>query len=157
MIARDFQPLDLYRIRVAATGLPAGWRGDGEKMLAAGPCWSVVRDGAVLVCLGLALPWRGRGCAWCIIGEDFPRSAWPWLHRRVRRGLPQVMARLGLHRIEAETLTGWEPGAAWLKKLGFTSEGPMEAYGPDGSDFDRWRLLRVAPRAASPEGGTHGD
>jgi hypothetical protein len=148
MLIREFQPLDLHRIQVADTTLEAGWRHDGPRMAAAGPAWTVLHDGEVLVCVGLALPWRGRACAWCIIGSRFPRRAWPWLHRQVKTGIPRVMAELRLHRIEAEALTGWDPGARWLHKLGFRPEGIMPAYGPAQQDFDRWGFVNLTPAPA---------
>lgn len=142
MIARDFQPLDLHRLVVSKPGL-RGWRDEGAKLAAAGPCWSAVQDGQVLACAGLLLHWPGRAGAWCLIGDHFPRRGWVWLHKQVVAGLARTSAELGLRRIEAETLTGWQPGAMWLRKLGFAPEGPMPAYGPDGRDYDRW--ARITP------------
>lgn len=140
MMARDFQPLDLHRLVVSKPGLP-GWRDEGAKLLGAGPCWTAVQDGEVLACAGLLLHWPGRAGAWCLIGDHFPRRGWVWLHKQVVAGLARSSAELGLRRIEAETLTGWPPGATWLRKLGFQHEAQMPAYGPDGRDYDRWARI----------------
>jgi len=144
MIVRDFEPLDLHRIRtrvpIAAPMVQAA-----ASLPLAGPCWTALRDGQVLACAGLVLHWPGRAGCWCVMGADFPAAAWPWLTKRVRRGLAEARRELGLRRIEAETLTGWEPGAKWLALLGFRPEGIMPGYGHDGADYDRWAQV-----------GTHG-
>ena len=142
MIVREMQPLDLHRLRLAQP-VPPDWRHHGAAMLAAGPCWSAVHDGQVLGCAGLVLHWRGLAGTWCMIGADFPTRGWPWLHKQVRRRLAQAARDLGVRRIEAEALTGWDPGARWLHLLGFRPEGIMPAYGHDGADYDRWALVRA--------------
>lgn len=142
MIVREFQPIDLHRINTCAPHAVAGWRGRGQKLLDAGPCWTAAQDGQVLACAGLVLHWPGRAGAWCLIGADFPRASWLWLHRQVREGLARSTDDLGLRRIEAEARSQWPQGARWLRMLGFTREGTMSAFGPDGSDFDRWSLIQ---------------
>lgn len=141
MMIREMQAIDLHRLRLARP-MPADWRDQGAAMLRAGPCWTAVHEGQVLACAGLVLHWRGRAGAWCAIGADFPRRAWPWLHREVAARLPMLMRELGLRRLEAEAIAGWPQGALWLRRLGFRHEGPMRAFGPDGADYDRWALLK---------------
>lgn len=142
MIVRDFTPLDLDRIRPLRP-ISGAMRAAAGEIAKAGPCWSAVQDGAVLACAGLVFHWQGRIGSWCLIGADFPRGSWVWLTHQVRRGLSQAQIELGARRIEAEALTGWEPGARWLKLLGFTCEGAMPAYGDDGASFDRWAKVRT--------------
>jgi hypothetical protein len=149
LIIREMQPIDLHRLRLAQN-VPGDWRNHGPAMIAAGPCWSAVHDGQVIACAGLVLYWRGRAGTWCMIGADFPRRAWPWLHKQVCRRLAQAVRELRLRRVEAEALAGWQPGARWLRLLGFSPEGDMPAFGHDGADYTRWSLVQVAPRAAAP-------
>lgn len=137
MIVRPFDPLDLARIRPWRPIDPA-MRATAPDLPRHGPCWSAVHDGAVWACAGLWLHWPGRAGAWCLIGRDMPPRAWPWLHKRVARGLIELRRELGLRRIEADALAGWPPGAKWLALLGFRHEGAMAGYGPDGADYDRW-------------------
>lgn len=148
MKLRDFEPLDLYRIRLreGAATVP-GWRDRGAEMLKCGPCWTAHQDGIVRACAGLVLHWPGRAGTWCIIGADMPTAAWPWLHKHVQRGLNDALHHLGLRRIEAECVLGWPPGTRWLQLLGFECEGPMRAYGHDGRDFLRY--ARIAEDAAA--------
>lgn len=142
MIVREFLPIDLHRIRTEAPHAVGGWRSRGQALLDAGPCWTAVHEGQVLACAGLAVHWPGRATAWCLIADDFPRASWLWLHRQVRQGLPRIIAELRVRRLETEVRSGWQPGARWMQMLGFTREGePMRAYGPDGADYDRWRVI----------------
>lgn len=145
MIVRPFHPLDLDRIRTRAP-IAASLRDAATRIPDAGPCWTAHRDGIVHACAGLAVYWPGRAGVWCVIGADFPIAAWPWLTKRVRRGLAETTRDLRLRRIEAEALTGWEPAADWLALLGFRPEGTMAGYGHDGADYDRW--ARVNQEAA---------
>ena len=154
MIVREMTPIDLYRIRIERPTQPM-WREMGGSMLKAGPCWTAVRHGQVMACAGLVLHWQGRAGTWCLISADFPRRAWPWLHKAVMHLLPQAMRELRLHRVEAETLAGWEPGALWLRKLGFRSEDIAPCFGPDGADYVRWSLLN-RPAADVPQETAHG-
>jgi hypothetical protein len=142
MIVRDFEPLDLERIRPLRP-ISAAMAAAAGEITKAGPCWSAVQDGAVLASAGFVLHWPGRVGTWCVIGRDFPAARWVWLTHQVRRGLSQAQIELGAHRIEAEALTGWAPGARWLKLLGFTHEAPMPGYGEDGTSFDRWAKVRT--------------
>lgn len=137
MMVRAFDPLDLARIRARAP-IAEPMRAAAAVLPEAGPCWTAHSDGIVRACAGLVLFWPGRAGAWCVIGADFPTSAWPWLTKRVRRGLAEAARELRLRRIEAEALTGWEPGGHWLSILGFRPEGTMPGYGHDGADYDRW-------------------
>jgi hypothetical protein len=148
LIVRPFEPLDLERIRPWRP-IPAPMRQAAAALPQAGPCWTAAHDGAVLACAGLVLHWPGRAGTWCLIGRDLPTRAWPWLHKRVARGLAELRHELALRRIEAEALTGWEPGARWLHRLGFRPEGIMPAYGHDGADYDRWALTGGSGTGAS--------
>lgn len=150
------EPLDLHRIRIEQAALP-GWRDQGAAMLAAGPCWAAVRGGQVLALAGLVLHWRGRASCWCLIGADFPTTGWVWLTKQVRHRMGAAIRELGLHRVEAEALTGWAPGRRWLLLLGFEHEGAMRAYGHDGSSYDRWaKLAGSAIGARGAEGHSDG-
>ena len=142
MIVRDFRPLDLERIRPLRPISRSMVLAAGE-IANAGPCWTAVHDGAVLACAGLVIHWPGRVGTWCLIGRDFPARAWPRLHKLVVRRLAEVQQQLGIRRIEAETLTGWAPGARWLTLLGFLPEGAMPGYGDDGASYDRWAKVRT--------------
>jgi len=142
MMVRAFEPLDLHRLRLKPdTPTLEGWQDRGADMLAAGPCWSAVQDGAVLACAGFVLHWRGRASCWCLISADFPTAGWPWLHKQVLRRMNEAQHALGLIRIEAEALYGWLPGGRWLRMLGFDHEGVMRAYGHDGRDYSRWARI----------------
>jgi hypothetical protein len=150
MIVRPFEPLDLERMRTRAP-IAAPMRQAAASLPDAGPCWTALHDGQVLACAGLVIHWPGRAGTWCLIGADLPARAWPWLTARVRRQLAEAQRELRLHRIEAEALTGWEPGARWLALLGFRPEGPMPGYGHDGADYDRW--AKVNQRMGAQAGG----
>jgi hypothetical protein len=110
-----------------------------------------VHDGAVLGCAGFLVYWPGRVGTWCLIGADFPRRAWPWLHKQVARRMAQMQAS-GTRRIEAETRQGFANADRWMKALGFTPEGAMPAYGHDGATYLRWSRVAPSMSAEAPHG-----
>ena len=97
----------------------AGWTGlVGERPVAA---------------LGVIDMGGGRACAWGLLSEE-AGPVFLALHRAVQRYLRTA----GFRRIEAVTLSDFQPARRWAELLGFTHEGTMRAYCHDGSDAELW-------------------
>jgi hypothetical protein len=151
---RAFETADVERFdcRMAELAGLDDWRGMILKAAGAGPAWTGWHAARPLGCGGLALAWRGRAQAWCVLAPDIPRTAWPAIHRAVARRLAQAAEVFELRRIEAEAMFGYPPAARWLRLLGFEAEGVMRNYGPHGEDFLRFARVPSDPRA--PDGAT---
>lgn len=143
-----FAPEDLEQLELTEAALAVLGRDEWRPMLraaaAAGPAWTGRLEDRVIGVAGIALHWRGRAAAWCMLGRDIPKAAWLSIHRAVAARLAQADA-LGVRRIEAETQFGYPPGVRWLLMLGFECEGAMRQYGPNGEDF--LRFARILPEA----------
>lgn len=140
---REFRDEDLDLFSPSMTELVAvnDWRGMLRGAALFGPAWTMLLNGRVIGCAGLAMAWPGRAQAWCVLAPDIPKMAWLGIHRVVAARLAQTPA-LGLRRIEADALYGFPPAARWLEMLGFEREGLARAYGPGGEDFLRFARVR---------------
>lgn len=137
-----FRPEDLVAFRSAAVfgaETEAALIKRAAASLAAGPAWTLRRDGRVLGCGGVVLLWPGVGEAWSLSAAA--DGAALVMTRAVAAGLAAAEADHGLHRVQASVRRDNGRGRRWLAVLGFEEEGIMRAYGPDGADF-----VRVARR-----------
>lgn len=107
----------------------------------AGPAFSAVRDGRILGCAGVAKLWHGVGEAWTVLGPEACTCGF-WFHRTVRRMLGDIIDELGLIRLQAMVLADSERNNKWIKRLGFSFEGRMPKFGPDGKDYNRYAIVR---------------
>ena len=105
--------------------------------LAAGDAWTALVGDRVVGCGGLIELSYGRAEAWALIaGDAGPHMA--LITRAVRRFLSASPVR----RIEAVTAVNFPPARRWAKMLGFRFEGVMTSYLDDGSDAERWAMVR---------------
>lgn len=107
-----------------------------DMLTSAGPAFAAVQGETVLGCGGSVEMWDNRAVIWALVSEH----AGPHMlgiHRAVEGYLKQMRQR----RIEAQVVVGFDPGARWLKRLGFAFEGTMRAFSPDGTDY--WLYARV--------------
>lgn len=109
----------------------------GLSLARSGPCYAAVSGDEVLACAGLIPQWPGRAVAWALIGADAGRC-FVGLHRAVKRALDMHEYR----RVETGVASDFEAGHRWARMLGFTREGRMRAYTPDGRDCDLYALVR---------------
>lgn len=93
----------------------------------------------VAACAGFLLPWPGRAVAWSLFGI-VAAGEWAPIYRRCARMIRSA-ERAGLRRIEAQADAGFRPACRFLEALGFTPEGLMRAWSPDGRDH--WLYARV--------------
>jgi len=85
----------------------------------------------------------GVGEGWAL--ADATAIGRPVLARAVRRRLPDVVAGLGLHRLQAACRADRPDRCRWLEWLGFRPEGRMRRYSAEGDDFIRYALLAGSP------------
>jgi len=83
----------------------------------------------VLAIAGIAPQWENRAIMWSMISPLAGRNMVA-IHRAVIAKIDEVPFR----RLEATVDVGFEPGLRWMRMLGFSVEGYLRAYRPDGGD-----------------------
>lgn len=95
--------------------------------------WTGLVAGCVAGVGGVLPQWRGRAVAWALISETLTAHNFLRAHHKVRDVLAAAH-RDGWHRIETTVDSGFDAGHRWVRALGFTPEGLMRAYSPEGRD-----------------------
>ncbi len=103
-------------------------------------------DGVPIAAGGIITTLAGRGEAWVIAGprvKDYPL----FFHRALLNGIHRQIEALGLRRIDATVLFGDTTAIRWIERMGFSEEGFMPLYGPNGETHIRYaRLIRPAAK-----------
>jgi RimJ/RimL family protein N-acetyltransferase len=86
-------------------------------------------DGEPLACAGLMDIWPGRAMVWSFISENAGRHM-----VGVTRAVRQFLDLKAPRRIEAYVDADFPAGHRWIEMLGFTREGYLHAFRPDGGD-----------------------
>lgn len=111
--------------------------GYGEQLLEEGPCYSMVSDAQVIACAGLTHIWEGRALAWSLLSA----SAGAHMVRLVKV-IRRFLDAQDIRRIEATVNSDFQQGHRMAEMLGFTAEGVMRGYLPDGRDCHRYARVR---------------
>lgn len=130
MTADDFEPEDV-----------AGWGDIDRAQLLRDRselAYTIRHDGEVLICAGVADLGHGRGLLWSFVSDAGRRHG-----HIVHRAALRFISMLTFRRLEATCLAGVAHAAEWLERLGFSYEGTMRAWGPDGSDHDLYARVRA--------------
>lgn len=106
---------------------------DYAASLANGYAWSGLVDERIAGVGGILPQWRGRAVAWALISERLTAHSFLRAHHKVRTVLADAH-RDGWRRIETTVDAGFDAGHRWVRALGFTPEGLMRAYSPEGRD-----------------------
>lgn len=110
----------------------------GRALQGAGDCFTAFAGTTVVACAGIAHCWPGRAQVWSLMSVLLPEYG-PLVHRAVVRYLQRCRVR----RLELTVDPTHENAAAWAKRLGFTYESTMPAYGMNGELHDMYvRILR---------------
>ena len=119
-MVREFRVTDVdafpgYRDEVAARGLdPDTYIAE----LAAGGCFTVLKDGVPVGCAGITIPVERQETAWSILGDDVRDH--PKLHLKIARQFLAVAEReYQPKQIIATTEMDDSPAQNWLEHLGF--------------------------------------
>lgn len=83
--------------------------------------------------------WPGVGQGFVLIDEQMPPSR--EIMEAMQSGLHEVAKNGPFHRIQADVRSEFEKGKKFLRMLGFIYEGPLAAYGSDGSDHERFAFV----------------
>lgn len=111
-----------------------------ESLIEHGRAWAVVDDNTVVACAGFVEQWSNRAYAWALIGSEAGRRMVAFT-RIVRRFLDESP----WPRIETAVDEQFEAGHRWAVALGFTKEGVMRHYSPDGRDCALYGRVRWKP------------
>ncbi len=103
---------------------------------------TMVDEEVILAIAGVAPLWKGVGTVWTLISEDARKSGLR-LSLEVRRGIEMLHVERGFWRLQATVKRGDEAARLWIVGLGFSYEGTMIAYGPDGQTHDMYGRVRV--------------
>lgn len=93
---------------------------------------------------GIMIPWPGLGTAWSFTTAQvaqFPCA----FHRGVKRKIEEIAEENKLRRIQMDVPQSHTVSRRWALHLGFTAEGAMPSYGPDGESWIRFRRLFERP------------
>jgi len=138
---RKFKEDDIFRFVSRDSVLDEKERSLLKYKLRSGPAFTVELGEEILACGGIVILWPGVGTTWMNVSDNIS-SHKIWFHRTVKRMLLQIISIYKLHRIDAAIRVGIERDEKWAYKLGFTPEGPLNAYGPNKEDYYRFVRLK---------------
>lgn len=82
---------------------------------------------------GVVMFWEGVGEAWLMFAKDAEKCG-TQLIRAVSRMADIMMNKHGLKRLQAVVRTDFEKAIKLVELVGFTREGTLKNYCPDGAD-----------------------
>jgi len=91
-------------------------------------------DGTIIACGGVVVLWRGVGEAWGLTTK-LVESYRILYYKTTKTMIESVAQSFNLHRVQATIPVGHEHAARFIMRMGFTREGLMKKFGPDGHDF----------------------
>lgn len=91
----------------------------------------------VIACAGAFEVWSGRAQAWSMLSLRMPGYVMG-VHRAVKRFLESYQVR----RVEITVDPRSEIAVRWATRLGFTYEGTMPGYTPQGDTMDLYARIR---------------
>jgi len=105
-----------------------------------GPAYTLIIDGEVVVSSGVVLMGWKRGEAWTLLSSLFYKFK-KESYKAIKEGLEGIVKKEGLRRVQSMIKPDLESGPSWMKHLGFTYEVTLEAFGPNGEDFDLYKRI----------------
>lgn len=136
-----FQPDHLARLEVQPDQAEAvgamSQQGYGQFLADAGPAFTGVDGDRIVICAGLVPLWPGRSSLWALLSVHAAKFMLA-IHRATLRFLATRTDR----RIEATCATGFKEAHRWLEMLGFTREGTLRGFTPEGFDHDMYSRVR---------------
>jgi len=110
----------------------------GQSLQRVGDAFTMFDGPVVIACAGVAHCWPGRAHVWSMMSNQIVAYG-PLIHRAVLRYLQRCTVR----RLELTVDPTHAKAVAWAKRLGFTYESTMPAYGPYGELHDMYvRILK---------------
>lgn len=113
---------------------------DYDALNEAGKAWTAESDtGEILAVAGITYQWENRGLVWSFISEAVGEH-FVSFHKEVKRKIAEFQKEC--IRLEMTVDVGFSEGHRWAKLLGFSVEGYMRAYRPDGGDVIMYSRIR---------------
>lgn len=106
-------------------------------LIAAGPCFTAIKDGIILGCAGLSKQWDNRAIAWALLSANLGRE-----FVRIHRAVERYLLIADFKRIEAFVDANFAEGHRWMQMLGFEREGYMRSFSPSGNDAVLYARIR---------------
>jgi hypothetical protein len=137
MTVEPFQPYHIDLLR--AQGVQSAQLGEVSIVPATsviqppGPALTVFDQDRVVLCGGVIMQAPGRGECWALMTEGAGKYM-HWLHFAAKRFISIQRWR----RLEASVPQGFGQGCRWVKLLGFSFEGELKNYGPQGETYLRF-------------------
>lgn len=107
--------------------------------------WALIKeDGNPVALGGFSFPWPKVSDAFMMFSHEVdhnPELAMS-IFWRIKKIVKMAFDQYDLHRIEATTPSVRLDRARWLKNIGFTQEGYLKKYGPDGQDYIMFGMVR---------------
>jgi len=134
-----YTPLHAYEVinkNVTERGLQLSKLPDYERYAKewgeGGPAFTLIIDGEVVGCAGVALTAWNRGEAWTLLSTLFYKYK-KTSYKSIKIGLEKIIKEYKLRRIQAVVFDGTEEVCGrFLYHLGFEWEGKHKGYGPHG-------------------------
>ena len=131
-----FEPCHVYAIDPQPSQVQwVGWFTPQylENLSRMGPAYTALVDGRIMGCAGIIDSGFSSGLLWALVHKEARPHFVPMF-----RAVERLVHLIPLRRIEATVEKGFRPGCRALELLGFTCEGLMKKYGPDGQDHYRY-------------------
>ena len=108
----------------------------GHSLAVAGPCYSAFVGSQVIACAGIVEFWAGRAQVWSLLSDQFVTY-----QKSIHRAVKTFLAGYHTRRLECVIDPDSPRALNWASHLGFTVEGRMRAYNPNGAD--QLMLVRI--------------
>lgn len=99
------------------------------------PSYTLIMNGKIIGCAGVVMTGKASGEAWALLSNDFYRAV-KTSYRAIRDGLDSIIRNKKLVRVQSIVLCGnaQEVCGRFLEHLGFSMEGLLRKFGPNGED-----------------------
>lgn len=109
----------------------------GQMLKDNGPCWTLEHNGRLVGCGGIVKDHATMGTAWTILTDE-SGGCMTRIHRLANR----VLALSPFVRVQAHIDPTFNAAIRWANLLGFTYEGPMRKFTPDGRTMHLYARIR---------------
>lgn len=108
------------------------WEKAAKQWEIAGPAFTLVIDGVVEACGGIAMIDESFGECWVFIPSA---SRGVIVYRNILKKFRELIASRKFRRLQAFILCDFKKGAELVERLGFTNPYRLHKYGPGGEDL----------------------